>query len=170
MIIKNALWSNIFKTDSNESSQTILALKQVPIFNGLSERDFNTVLKIVHNREYELDEFIFQSGTPGLGMYIIIEGDVVIKGMNPEGKNIEFARLSSGEFFGEISLIGEDDRSTNAIALSPCKLGAFFRSDLLDIITRSPKLGNKILLNLAIVLGNRLTKTNELLIHGEMGK
>ena len=170
MIIKNALWSNIFKTDSNESNQTILALKQVPIFNGLSERDFNTVLKIVHNREYELDEFIFQSGTPGLGMYIIIEGDVVIKGMNPEGKNIEFARLSAGEFFGEISLIGEDDRSTNAMALSPCKLGAFFRSDLLDIITRSPKLGNKILLNLAIVLGNRLTKTNELLINGEMGK
>ena len=169
MIIKNALWSNIFKTDSNESNQTILALKQVPIFNGLSERDFNTILKIVYNRAYETNEFIFKSGTPGLGMYIIIEGDVVIKGVNPDGENIVFAQLSSGEFFGEISLISEDDRSTNAMALSSCKLGAFFRSDLLDIITRSPKLGNKILLNLATVLGNRLTKTNELLIHGEQG-
>jgi hypothetical protein len=42
-------------------------------------------------------------------------------------------------------------------------LVAFFRSDLLDIITRSPKLGNKILLNLATVLGNRLKSTKELL-------
>ena len=167
MIMKNALWSNIFKTDSNKSNQTILALKQVPIFNGLSERDFNNILKIVHNREYNKDEFIFQSGTPGLGMYIIIKGDVVIKGENDEGENIEFAQLSAGEFFGEISLIGEDDRSTNAMALSSCKLGAFFRSDLLDIITRSPTLGNKILLNLATVLGNRLTKTNQLLIDGD---
>ena len=167
MIMKNALWNNIFKTDSSESTQTILVLKQVPIFNGLSDRDFNTVAKIVHHREYEVDEFVFQSGTPGLGMYIIIQGEAVIKGANSEGENIEFSQLSSGDSFGEISLISEDDRSTNAMAVSSCKLVAFFRSDLLDIITRSPKLGNKILLNLATVLGNRLTKTNELLINGD---
>ena len=165
--MKNTFWNNIFKTDSSESTQTILVLKQVPIFNGLSDRDFNTVAKIVHHREYEVDEFVFQSGTPGLGMYIIIQGEAVIKGANSEGENIEFSQLSSGDSFGEISLISEDNRSTNAMAVSPCKLVAFFRSDLLDIITRSPKLGNKILLNLATVLGNRLTKTNELLINGD---
>ena len=167
MIMKNALWNNIFKTDFIKSTQIILALKQIPIFNGLSERDFNTVSKIVHYREYEVDELVFQSGTPGSGMYIIIQGDVVIKGANSKDENIVFAQLSSGDFFGEISLISEDNRSTNAMAVSSCKLGAFFRSDLLDIITRSPKLGNKILLNLGTVLGNRLTKTNELLIDGE---
>jgi len=166
MTTKKRFWNNIFKTDSSESTQTILVLKQVPIFNGLSDRDFNTVAKIVHHREYEVDEFVFQSGTPGLGMYIIIKGDAVIKGANSKGENIEFSQLSSGDSFGEISLISEDNRSTNAMAVSPCKLVAFFRSDLLDIITRSPKLGNKILLNLATVLGNRLTKTNELLING----
>ena len=165
MTIKNALWNNIFKTDSSKSTQTIFFLKKVPIFNGLSDRDFNTVSKIVHHREYEVDEFVFQSGTPGLGMYIILQGEMVIKGVNSEDEDIEFAQLSSGDFFGEISLISEDNRSANAIATSPCKLVAFFRSDLLDIITRSPKLGNKILLNLATVLGNRLTKTNELLIN-----
>ena len=163
-MIKNAFWKNIFKSDSSESSQTILALRQVPIFDGLSDRDFNMVSKIVHHREYEIDEFVFQSGTPGLGMYIILQGEAVIKGTNTKGENIEFAQLNSGDFFGEISLISEDDRSANAMAVSACKLVAFFRSDLLDIITRSPKLGNKILLNLATVLGNRLTRTNELLI------
>jgi len=164
--MKNVFWSNIFKSDSSESSQTILALKQVPIFDGLSDREFNTVSKIVHHREYEIDEFVFQSGTPGLGMYIILQGEVVIKGVKTDGENVEFSKLTSGDFFGEISLISEDDRSANAIAVSSCKLVAFFRSDLLDIITRSPKLGNKILLNLATVLGNRLTRTNEMLING----
>jgi CRP-like cAMP-binding protein len=161
--MKNALWNNIFKTDSSESTQTILVLKQVSIFNGLSDRDFNTVAKIVHHREYEVDEFVFQSGTPGLGMYIILQGEAVIKGVKADGENIEFSQLTSGDFFGEISLISEDDRSANAVVVSPCKLVAFFRSDLLDIITRSPKLGNKILLNLATVLGNRLKSTKELL-------
>ena len=166
MKIKNAVWNNIFKVDPSDTTQTISILKQVPIFNGLSDRDFNTMEKILHLREYEVDEFVFQSGTPGLGMYIIIQGEVVIKGENSKGEKIVFAQLFSGDFFGEVSLISEDDRSTNAMAISSCKLVAFFRSDLLEIITRSPKLGNKILLNLATVLGNRLTKTNELLING----
>ncbi|MBC8312002.1 MAG: cyclic nucleotide-binding domain-containing protein [Candidatus Marinimicrobia bacterium] len=166
-MIKNAVWKNIFKTDSSESAQTILALKQVPIFDGLTDYELNTISKIVHHREYEIDELVFQSGTPGLGMYVILQGEAVIKGTNSKGENIEFAQLSSGDFFGEISLISEDNRSANAMAVSACKLVAFFRSDLLEIITRSPKLGNKILLNLATVLGKRLTRTNELLITGD---
>ena len=165
MTKKNIFWNNIFKSDGSKSSQTISALKQVPIFEGLSDRDFNTISKIVHHREYEVDEFVFQSGTPGLGMYIILQGEAVIKGVNSEGENIELTQLSSGNFFGEISLISENNRIANVVAISKCKLVAFFRSDLLDIIIRSPKLGNKILLNLATILGNRLTDYNEMLIN-----
>ena len=123
------------------------------------------VSKIVHHRGYDADEFVFQSDTPGLGMYIILQGEAVLNGVNANGEKVEFIQLSSGDSFGEISLISEDDRIANAVAVSSCKLVAFFRSDLLDIITRSPKLGNKILLNLATVLGNRLTRNNELLIN-----
>jgi len=163
--MNNAFWENIFNSDSSESSQIRLVLKQVPIFDGLSDRDLNALSKIVHHREYDIDELVFKSGTPGLGMYIILQGEAVLNGVNADGVNVEFSKLSSGDSFGEISLISEDDRSANAIAVSTCKLVAFFRSDLLDIITRSPKLGNKILLNLATVLGNRLTRNNELLIN-----
>ena len=157
--MKDTFWKNIFKSDSNESSQTILALKQAPIFDGLSDREFNMVSKIVHHRGYDADEFVFQSDTPGLGMYIILQGEAVLNGVNADGEKVEFTQLSSGDSFGEISLISEDDRIANAVAVSSCKLVAFFRSDLLDIITCSPKLGNKILLNLATVLGNRLPET-----------
>ena len=107
MAKKYIFWNNIFKSNGSKSSPTILALKQVPIFDGLSDRDFNTISKIVHHREYEVDEFVFQSGTPGLGMYIILQGEAVIKGVNSEGENIELTQLSSGNFFGEISLISE---------------------------------------------------------------
>ena len=165
MAKKYIFWNNIFKSNGSKSSPTILALKQVPIFDGLSDRDFNTISKIVHHREYEVDEFVFQSGTPGLGMYIILQGEAVIKGVNSEGENIELTQLSSGNFFGEISLISENNRIANVVAISKCKLVAFFRSDLLDIIIRSPKLGNKILLNLATILGSRLTDYNEMLIN-----
>ena len=165
--MENAFWKNIFRKEDKAESQTLLALKQVPIFQGLSEREFNSISKIVHHRSFDEGEYIFKSQTPGLGMYIILEGGVKVHGIGTGGNEIQFATLNSGDFFGEISLISEDDRSANASAISNCELVAFFRTDLLDIITRSPKLGNKILLNLATVLGNRLTQTNELLTNGE---
>jgi len=165
--MKNAFWKNIIKSDSKELSQIILALKKTSIFNGLSVRELNMLSKIVHHREYDNDEPIFQSSTPGLGMYLILTGEVVLNGINADGEKVEFSHLSSGDSFGEISLINEDDRIANAVAVSCCKLVAFFRSDLLEIITCSPKLGNKILLNLATVLGNRLIRNHELLINGD---
>jgi hypothetical protein len=40
----------------------------------------------------------------------------------------------------------------------------FFRPDFLDLIYRKPKLGIKVLLALARVIGERLRHTNELLV------
>ena len=75
----------------------------------------------------------------------------------------EFATLSSGDFFGETALISEDKRSANAKALGDCRVIAFFRSDLLEIIRRSPVFGTKILFNLSNIMAARLKKTNKLL-------
>ena len=69
----------------------------------------------------------------------------------------------SGDFFGETALISEDKRSANAKALEDSLVIAFFRSDLLEIIRRSPVFGTKILFNLSNIMATRLKRTNKLL-------
>jgi CRP-like cAMP-binding protein len=71
-----------------------------------------------------------------------------------------FAQLCSGDFFGELALLDEEPRSAMAEAQEPSKLIGFFRTDLLTLMHRSPELGNKILINLSRVLGERLRQTN----------
>ena len=164
--MNKTFWKNVVNSDSIESSKTIIALKQVPLFAGLTDRELNRLSIIVHHRKFDADEIVFQSGTPGLGMYIILQGEVVLNGIDKGGGKVELSQFSFGDSFGEISLISENNRNANAIAVSTCKLVAFFRSDLLEIITRSPKLGNKILFNLATILGKRLVQKNESLING----
>ena len=162
--MKLASWKNLFQSGSIEVSQTILTLKQAPLFDGLSDFELIVLSKIVHNRQYDIDELVFKSGMPAMGMYTILKGEVVLNGINSDGNQVEFSQLSAGDSFGEISLISENNRIANAVTLSSCELVAFFRSDLLDLIVRSPKLGNKILLNLATILGSRLIQNNQLLI------
>ena len=87
------------------------------------------------------------------------EGLIKIEGED----GTEFATLESGDFFGETALISEDKRSANAKALEDSLVIAFFRSDLLEIIRRSPVFGTKILFNLSNIMATRLKRTNKLL-------
>ena len=153
------IWTNIFRGLQRKKSKTEIALKLVPVFENLKKRELKEIRKIVHKREFLKNEYVFKYSTPGLGMYVIIEGEIVIEGED----GTEFARLGNGDFFGETALISEDKRSANAKAHSDAQVIAFFRSDLLEIIRRSPAFGTKILFNLANIMAKRLKKSNALI-------
>ena len=91
-------------------------------------------------------------------MYVIIDGSVKIIDHDTD---TVFASLLNDDFFGELALLDEEPRSATAVAEEPSELVGFFRTDLLTLMERDPVLGNKILMNLSRVLGERLRKTNE---------
>lgn len=162
--MKSAIWENIFRRKKGGYSETTLAMSQVPVFAGLSHRDLREIEHIVHQREYKADEVVFNQGDPGLGMYIILNGQVrIVDSRDPENP-IVYSELGEGDFFGDLSLVDDARRSATALAALDTRLIAFFRTELKDIITRFPKMGNSILMNLAQVTAQRLRKTNELLI------
>ena len=105
-----------------------------------------------------MDEHVFKKLAPAEGMYVIMNGAVEI---NDPDSDITFASLESGDFFGELALLDEEPRSAYALSTQPSTLIGFFRTDLLTLMKRSPELGNKILLNLSRVLGERLRRTNQ---------
>jgi len=161
--LKNALWVNLFKNWQQTESKTVLTLKHVPIFQGLSEKEFLEVENIIHERAYHPHEIIFKRSAPGEAMYIILTGSVEIYVEDhAENKNI-LATLEQGDFFGELALLDNDTRSATAAAIDSSTILVFSQTDLESIMDRKPSLGNKILMNLARVTSTRLRKTNELL-------
>ena len=151
-----SIYKNFFKKRANtDPIQKIIS--QVPIFEKLSDKELNQIIRLTHVREYKLNEAVFKKLSPGEGMYIVIEGAIQIS--EPDSKVI-FANLNSGDFFGELALLDEEPRSATAIATEEARLIGFFRTDMLVLMKRYPDLGNKILLNLSRVLGERLRQTN----------
>lgn len=157
--MSHPIWSNIFKVLGRKDSETEIALKQVPVFENLKRRELKEISKIVHKREFLKDEAVFKINTPGLGMYVILKGEIEVSGED----GTQFAVLNHGDFLGETALINEEKRSANAKALKDTSVIAFFRSDLLDIMNRNPVFGTKILFNLSNIMATRLKKTNKLL-------
>tara|TARA_B100001559_G_C16435516_1_gene591840 strand:- start:63 stop:545 length:483 start_codon:yes stop_codon:yes gene_type:complete len=155
-----ALYKNFFR--KKDSADPVLkALEKIPIFENLLKKELKNIALLTHEREYKSNETVFKKHAPAEGMYVILYGEVEIK--DPKSGNI-FAGLHSGDFFGELALLDEEPRSATAICIVPSRLIGFFRTDLLTLIKRYPELGNKILLNLSRVLGERLRETNKSII------
>ena len=162
--MKSAKWENIFKGWNNSESETVHTLKKIPVFRNLSSKDFGELENMMHRRDYKAGDFIFKNRAPGEGMYIIMRGSIKITIGTRSGNENTLAELEKGEFFGELALFDDEPRSANAIAIEDCKLLGFFTQDLMVLQERNPVLGHKIMFNLGGLLGERLRRTNHMLI------
>ena len=104
-------------------------------------------------------ETIFDEGSPGDLMYVILEGEVEILKAAQAGSNKVLSTLSKGEFFGEMALIDDSLRSASAVAKSDAKLLGMNESVLDAYILTNPEFAAKMIRNLA----KRLRGANKLI-------
>jgi len=67
--------------------------------------------------EYSVGDVIFEEGTTGRELYVVLDGEVEIAKVNGGQKTV-IVTLGKGEFFGEMAVIDGSSRSATAIAAS----------------------------------------------------
>ena len=155
------LWGNLFGrgfAPEPEDEEIVRVLKTIPLFEDLSRRELAAVTRILYKRSYQADELIFHQADPGLGMYIIVHGTVAIVA---EPANQTLAELHDGDFFGELALLDELPRSATALAKRPSTILGLFQPDFYALVERHPRLGVKMVLRLARMVGKRLRTSDE---------
>lgn len=65
--------------------------------------------------EYDAATVIFEEGTVGRELFVVLDGKVDIVRATPDGQ-VKLATLGKGEFFGEMAVIDSSPRSATAIA------------------------------------------------------
>jgi CRP-like cAMP-binding protein len=141
---QSTFWSNLFKAPA-ERSDLEEVLHSMPPFKNFNSTQLKQLLKLVHNRVYSANEYIFYQGDPGIALYIIREGEIKVVKNSDQDKEMELTRFGRGDFFGELALMDTDLRSASAIALTDSNLGAIFKPDIDKFIEKFPKKGVEIL-------------------------
>lgn len=137
-------------------------LRKVYIFQDLTGKELDQVIGICEHETYPAETVIVKDGDPGDKMYLIIDGCVRIqkdiKGIGSEA----LAVLKAGDFFGEMALVDDIERSADAIAHEgPADVLAIQQDKFESLLFLNKDLAHTILWAFVRTLSNRLRETNE---------
>jgi len=147
----------MFSKKDSEHAQLLTALKNCPLFQGLSGSELKELLSISHVRDFSTDEKIFSEGTIGLCFYLIVRGGVALF-TESDGKTTLLKEYGEGAYFSEVHLFSETFHTVTCTAKEVTRVIVLAKPDFEDLINIKPKLSNKILLRFLDFFGQKLEK------------
>ena len=159
MAIENDMAASI-DTESApaDSAFDVSLLGNVPLLDGLSAEDLSELVALAEMRQYESGETLFLKGDPGGALLIVIEGEVELFLYDDNNRRLILSQVSTGSFFGEVTLFDNSPRTTNALAIKPTHVLLLHSEVILDFLRKYPDAAIHVL----TVLSRRLRDTTEL--------
>jgi CRP-like cAMP-binding protein len=143
-------------------------LKSVYLFSDLSDEETDKVGRICSEFKALQGEHIIVEGEKGESMYVLVEGSVEISkhltlltrgDFDEKDKTLIILRADTRPFFGEMGLLGGEERTATVTAISNCTLLEIRRADFEALCKADPMVGYQVLRKIALVTSERLKKT-----------
>lgn len=96
--------------------QISVRLREVALFQGLSQDDLSEILRISEAVRVDAGEYVFEEGERGDHFFVIVHGSIELRKATGSGFK-KLAILKAGQAFGEMALLNQTPRSASAYAL-----------------------------------------------------
>jgi CRP-like cAMP-binding protein len=114
-------------------SEHLEALRAIPLFSLLSERELLSVLRSARAVGFAPGAAIIQEGEQGKGFFVITDGAATV---TSDGAAV--ATLGAGSYFGEMSVLDGSPRSATITATEPVSTLEIGRTAFLHLLDREP--------------------------------
>ncbi len=98
------------------SEEVVGALKQVPLFQGMSDRSLQRVAEIAKEVTHPAGKTVLEEDRSAVGFHLIVSGEAEAS----QGGSV-VGTMGPGDYFGEMSLIDGKPRSASVIAKGELK-------------------------------------------------
>ncbi len=150
-------------------------LKEVDIFEGLNEEQYQRVAEICRELHYNNGDVVFEENSKGDELFIINNGRVEIKvsaipekAKDGEGAIATIVTLGRGQVFGEVALVDEGLRSATARCVADnSRLYSLKRADFMQMCKDAPTIGFVVMRNIAADIAFKIRYT-DLMLKGQL--
>jgi small-conductance mechanosensitive channel/CRP-like cAMP-binding protein len=122
-----------------EYARRVDALSRVDVFRALDAEKIDRLARRMRMIIYGPGEVVLRQGDPGDSLYVVRSGGVAVQ-VGAPGAQKEVATLSSGQFFGEMSLMTGESRAATVVAKSDCECYIVDKEAFQEILEERPEL------------------------------
>lgn len=139
------------------------ALQSIEILSSLQPEEVDLFASLLRRESYKKGEALFNEGDAGDTMYIVLSGAVSINVNLADGKTLEIAEITKGNFFGEMSIFDSVPRSATCCPKKDTRVLSLKGSDFYTFIRKYPEAGIKIMHRMLEISSMRLKNTGAFL-------
>ena len=142
--------------DFTELSDEAQSLAGVPLFKRLEPHELEHLAAEIDQVNYPAGETIFNEHDRGDALYILEEGRVRIWVYDEDVKDVTLAELKPGDFFGELAVLDQGERSSSATAITDIHLHRLSSADFQKFLMAHPDCA----IDVICEIGARMRQTN----------
>ena len=146
--------------------QLLTFFSEFPLFSDFSAADCRLLLRIVTLRQLDRQQVLYHQGDEDndlQGLFIVQDGLLAVFKGPQIRDNRRLAVISTGEIFGETTLVCQQPHSATIMAVNPARLIQINKIGFRLLREQQPVLALKIMDIVAQTLSRRLGRTTEML-------
>ncbi|MBL8819404.1 MAG: Crp/Fnr family transcriptional regulator [Planctomyces sp.] len=119
-------------------TERIWCIKKCRLFEQLSPTDLELLEARARVRVFPGNSSIYFPGDSAESVYVLAEGRIRLYSITPDGKQAILAIIEPGELFGELAILGSEEREEHAQAVGTSKVVSLPRDALETMLLRNP--------------------------------
>lgn len=135
-------------TSEMQSEKVLRAVRALPMFRGLPERDQRRVAAVAEVREYTRGQSLWEAGAAAEHLTVIVGGRVKVVGRAGDGSDVILEIFGEGEPVGAIAVYNYLPYPASAVALEKTTVLRVPRRDYFELLERDPDFARAIILEL----------------------
>lgn len=140
------------------------------ILGSLRKNEMDILFHNGPHEFYEKNAIIIDQGGHTNNAYLINSGKVKVFLSDEQGKEIVLKELKAGEYFGEMALIDEDERSAGVMAMEHTALTVISQKRFRECLRSNPDISERIMLGLVTNLREANKKISRLVFMDAYGR
>lgn len=135
-----------------------------PLFENFNLAEIRLMSQFMESFRAQPGVEVIREGEDGDFMMFVIEGRIEVFRQDRWNSPRLIAVIEAGQSLGEMSMIDGEPRFASCVAAEQCVIAVLTRESLARIVLEQPILGAKILMELVLMLSQRLRTTSVKLV------
>lgn len=137
---------------------------QSPLLENLSLAEIRLLGHFMRTYRVQTDQQILKEGDVGDFMLVVIAGRIEVSKRDSRDVPRVLALVGPGKTLGEMSMLDGEPRFATCLAREAATIAILTRDNLARVLTEQPMLGAKVLMELSLMLSQRLRFTSNRLV------